>query len=428
MNTSTMNILFVSPYPPSRIRSRGYGFLQELRHKHNVTVLAQVGSEQELRDAEVLERQGYEIISVRESRWLSLMHSSMALLSPYPLQAAYARSSQLLHKARQLVARRHFDIVHVEHLRGMASMEVLANECSIVWDAVDCISRLWEKVRDAHVDFKTTVIASLEQERTKLYEKRLLEKVSHVLAISERDRQALAILGGQYTNDVMASACIDVVPNGVDLDYFTPALEVYKPYSLVFSGKMSYHANIAAAQHLYQDIMPLIWKELPMATLTIVGSKPPKSIQAWQSDARISVTGYVDDIRPYIQRAHVMISPLVYSVGMQNKVVEAMALGTPTVISDQSAAALAVRSGYDTLVATSARSFAEKAVDLMTDTTLREAISVRGRRYVEKQHDWRCITDRLVDIYRSVLARNVHVDLVPFEKKVSALFKESVVR
>src|SRR5262249_2123310 len=150
--------------------------------------------------------------------------------------------------------------VHVEHLRGMASMEALATECSIVWDAVDCISRLWEKVRNANVDLKTSMLASLEQQRTRLYEKRLLEKVSHVLAISEGDRQALTILSGQYTSDVRASACIDVVPNGVDLDYFTPTQEVYKPYSLVFSGKMSYHANIAAAQHLYQDIMPLIWK------------------------------------------------------------------------------------------------------------------------------------------------------------------------
>jgi glycosyltransferase involved in cell wall biosynthesis len=228
-----------------------------------------------------------------------------------------------------------------------------------------------------------------------------------VLAISEGDRQALAILGRRYTNDVTPSACIDVVPNGVDLDYFTPTLESYQPYSMVFSGKMSYHANSAAVHYLCEQIMPLIWKELPKVTLTIVGSKPPKSVQALQSDARISVTGYVDDIRPYIRCAHVMISPLVYSVGMQNKVVEAMALGTPTVISDQSAAALSVRSGYDTLVATNARSFAEKALDLMTNSSLREAISVQGRRYVEKQHDWRHITDRLVDIYLSVIKRSM---------------------
>ncbi len=389
-----------------------------------MVILAQVGSEQELKDAEVLECQGYEIISVRESRWRSMLHSGMALLSTYPLQAAYAHSSRLVDKARHLLASRHFDIVHVEHLRGMASMEALAAECSIVWDAVDCISQLWQKARDAKPDLKTTVIGLLEQRRTQLYERRLLEKVAHVLAISESDRQALAILRGRYTSDVTASARIDVVPNGVDLDYFTPTMEGYRPYSLVFSGKMSYHANIAAAHYLYRQIMPLIWQELPMVTLTIVGSKPPKSIQALQADARVSVTGYVDDIRPYIRRAHAMISPLVYSVGMQNKVVEAMALGTPTVISDQSAAALAVRSGYDTLVALDPQSFAEKAIDLLTNAALREAISVQGRKYVEERHDWRRITDRLVDIYRSVIVRTARTDLVPLQTEVSTPFKE----
>src|SRR5690348_6438910 len=123
MNATNMNILFIFPYPPSRIRSRGYAFIQHLRQKHNVTILAQVGSEQELRDADVLVREGYEIICVRDSRWRSLMQCGIALLSTYPLQAAYAHSSELLDKARQLVASRHFDIVHVEHLRGMASVE-----------------------------------------------------------------------------------------------------------------------------------------------------------------------------------------------------------------------------------------------------------------------------------------------------------------
>jgi glycosyltransferase involved in cell wall biosynthesis len=388
-----------------------------------VTILAQVGSEQELRDVEVLERQGYEILSVHESRWRSVLRCGMTLLSTCPLQAGYARSSQLLDKARQLVASRHFDIVHVEHLRGMASMEMLAAECPVVWDAVDCISQLWERAREANVDLKTSMIASLEQKRTQLYEKRLLEKVSHVLTISENDRQALEALRNHRTHDVIASACIDVVPNGVDLEYFTPTMEVYQPYNLVFSGKMSYHANIAAVHYLCQHIMPLIWRELPMATLTIVGSKPPQSVQALQSDRRISVTGYVDDVRPYIRRAHVMISPLVYSVGMQNKVVEAMALGTPTVISEKSAAALYVCSGYDTLIATDAQSFAEKAVDLLMNVSLREAVSRRGRRYVEVHHDWKYIVDRLVSIYRRLMTSNVHADLVPFGTRVSPLLK-----
>jgi len=180
-------------------------------------------------------------------------------------------------------------------------------------------------------------------------------------------------------------------------------MEAHQPYNQVFFGKMSYHANIAAVHHLYQNIMPLVWKEFPIATVTIVGSQPPKSVLALQSDHRIRVTGYVDDLRPYVRRAHIMISPLVYSVGMQSKILEAMALGTPTVIAQRSASVLAVRSGYHTLVATDAQSFAQQAIRLMSDATLRASIALQGRKYVEQNHNWSHIVDHLVDIYRSVL-------------------------
>ena len=135
-------------------------------------------------------------------------------------------------------------------------------------------------------------------------------------------------------------AGISVIPNGVDLEYFRPLQLERQRFNLVFSGKMSYHANVATALYLYHQIMPLIWQHRPEATLTIVGSKPPKTIQALGNDPRVEVTGYVEDMRPYVGRAEVMLSPMVYSVGIQNKVLEAMALGTPVVAAAQAAAAL----------------------------------------------------------------------------------------
>lgn len=357
-----MNILCVFPYPPSKIRVRAYNFIKYLRRQHTVTVLVQVRSEQELQDAADLRREEYDLHILREVHWRSTLQSGLALLGQRPLQAAYAYSPQLIACARQLLKERHFDIVHVEHLRGMASMEELVDECVIVWDAVDCISRLWERAKAARTNWKTRLLASLECERTRVYERSLLSKVAHVLSITENDRDAMYALCRQYTNNVKTSAAIDVLSSGVDLDYFSPLQERYQPYNLVFSGRMSYHSNSAAALYLYHQIMPLIWKEIPEATLTIVGSNPPKSLQMLQADRRIRVTGYVEDMRPYVGKGHVMICPLVYSAGMQNKVLEAMALGVPTVISEQAASALAVRWGYDTLVATSPQSFALKTI------------------------------------------------------------------
>jgi len=226
---------------------------------------------------------------------------------------------------------------------------------------------------------------------------------------SERDRQAMIELRRMWEHDLASSdevlgAGISVLPNGVDLQYFSPMQVTRRPQNVVFSGKMSYHANVATALYLHQQIMPLIWQQRPEATLTIVGSKPPKAVQALASDPRIEVTGYVDDLRPYISRAEVMVSPMVYSVGIQNKVLEAMALGTPVVVSAQAATSLGTVANRDLLVAESAQEFASATLHLMDDADLRCTFSQRGREYVEQQHDWQKVTQRLTHVYEQAIA------------------------
>ena len=137
-----MRILFVTPYPPSRIRVRSYGFLTQLQRKHEITIATQIASEQELIDVEALRTQGFEVVAVEESKRQAALRSGIALLSSLPLQVAYARSQRFTQSVQRLCAQRPFDVVHVEHLRGMASMEPIAQASPLVWDAVDCISLL----------------------------------------------------------------------------------------------------------------------------------------------------------------------------------------------------------------------------------------------------------------------------------------------
>jgi sugar transferase (PEP-CTERM/EpsH1 system associated) len=402
-----MRILFVTPYPPSRIRVRGYGFLNELQCKHEVTVLTQCASEQERADAEVLRIQGFHVVIVQESKRYSALRSGRALLSNIPLQVAYARSALFAQAIQDLSAQHTFDVVHVEHLRGIASMEQLLHMQPVVWDAVDCISLLCKHTMVAGPSLKVRMVARLEHERTQRYEARLLSKLRHVVVTSERDRQAMISLYRKHTGDLSSSddaldLDVSVLPNGVDLDYFHPMAQDRRRFNIVFSGKMSYHANVATALYLCQQIMPLIWQEIPEATLTIVGSKPPKALQLLGRDPRIEVTGYVHDMRSYIRRAEVMLSPMVYSVGIQNKVLEAMALGTPTVVATQAAEALKALPGRDLLVAATASEFAKQTICLMHDAELHATLSRCGRRYVEEQHNWGMVTDRLIDLYKRV--------------------------
>ncbi len=403
-----MRILFVTPYPPSRIRVRSHGFLTQLQREHEVTIATQIASEQELADVETLRTQGFEVVSVEESKRQAVLRSGMALLSSLPIQVAYARSRRFTQVVQRLCVQHPFDVIHVEHLRGIASMESVVQALPLVWDAVDCISLLSKQTIVGGPGLPVRAVALLEHKRTQRYENRILHKLPHVLVTSERDRQAMIELCRTQTGyvtggDENAGAGIRVLPNGVDLAYFHPLNQERRPFNVVFSGKMSYHANVATALYLYRQIMPLIWQQQPMATLTIVGSKPPRSIQQLARDPRVEVTGYVKDLRSYVGRAQVMLSPMVYSVGIQNKVLEAMALGTPVVVAAQAAAALGTRPGRDLLVAHSANEFAELTLRLMHDTALHATLSQCGRTYVEQQHDWHAITDRLVDVYQHAI-------------------------
>ncbi len=113
---------------------------------------------------------------------------------------------------------------------------------------------------------------------------------------------------------------IHVVPNGVDLDYFSPLATPREGNVVVFSGRMSFHANVAAASILTREIMPLVWERRPDVRLVLAGSSPPRSVRRLACDRRVNVTGYVADLRPYIGGATVAVSPTPYAVGMQNKV------------------------------------------------------------------------------------------------------------
>lgn len=412
-----MRILFVSPYPPSRIRVRGYGLLAQLAAKHEVTIAAQCSSQQERADAQALRGQGFEVVVVDESKQQATMRSGLAALSALPLQVAYARSARFTRAVQQLCAQQAFDVVHVEHLRGIASMGPLFETQPLVWDAVDCISLLSKHTMSAGPSASVRAVARFEHKRTARYEAGMLEVLSHVVVTSERDRQAMIDLRRLHgradltSSDEELGAGIRVLPNGVDLDYFRPLTQDRQPGNLVFSGKMSYHANIATALYLREQIMPLIWRQRPATTLTIVGSKPPKVIQDMASDPRIRVTGYVDDMRGYVGRAQVMLSPMVYSVGIQNKVLEAMALGTPVVVAARAAEALSARPGRDVLTAETAQEFATATLQLLEDAALRETLGQNGRAYVERQHDWNIVTDQLVDVYERAIDAFSHKTL-----------------
>jgi glycosyltransferase involved in cell wall biosynthesis len=172
---------------------------------------------------------------------------------------------------------------------------------------------------------------------------------------------------------------------------------------------MSYHANVSAALHLVQDIMPLVWRHKPSARVWVVGKDPPRAIRRLQAiDDRVEVTGTVPDLRPYLLGAMVAAVPAPYGAGIQNKVLEAMACGTPVVASPRALSSLNVADGRHALVAHCPAAFADAILSLMEDRALRRRLGHDARCYVEAYHDWRAIVKQLEAIYGELCGIRVH--------------------
>jgi glycosyltransferase involved in cell wall biosynthesis len=194
------------------------------------------------------------------------------------------------------------------------------------------------------------------------------------------------------------------VPNGVDLDYFHPAGARSQAETVLFTGKMSYHANEAAALRLGRAIMPRVWRDYPNARLVIAGKDPSPAVQALRQDRRLTVTGFVSDLRPYFWSATVVVAPLVYGTGIQNKVLEAMACGIPVVASPNACDGIGATAGRDLLIGSDEAALAAHVVTLLRNESVRTRVALAGRQYVTKHHHWDEMATRLVGVYTDAQA------------------------
>jgi glycosyltransferase involved in cell wall biosynthesis len=214
---------------------------------------------------------------------------------------------------------------------------------------------------------------------------------------SEREADAFVDLGGPDTRDRMA-----VVPNGVDTEFFRPA-DRRDQRAVVFTGKLSYHANAAAALRLVERIMPLVWARRPETPVVLVGKGPSAQVRALGKDARVNVTGYVDDMRPFFADAVVAVCPLVYGVGIQNKALEALASGVATIVTPAVARALQGTPGEHYLTAEDDQEVADTIGDVLSRPGLRRRLESAGREYVTAHHRWRALATSLVETYQAAM-------------------------
>jgi glycosyltransferase involved in cell wall biosynthesis len=424
-----MKVLFIAPYAPNLIRVRPYQIIRSLLHRgHEITLATLWSNEEEQAQLQALSEMGAQVIAHPLAKWRSLYNTLLALPTPTPLQAVYCWHPGLAESLRLLLQDQAFDVIHVEHLRGAAfglHAQTLPRRkgrpIPVVWDSVDCISHLFEQAAATSRSLFGKVITRLDLARTRRYEGYLVQQFDQVLVTSPTDKKALVQLAGVRHDEPTVQSDsgwrplpIQIVPNGVDLDYFRPNGHEREAATLVYSGKMSYHANVTAALHLVRDIMPKVWAQRPAVNVCIVGKDPTADVQALATTntsptgrGQVVVTGTVPDLPPYLQRGTIAVAPLLYGAGIQNKVLEAMACSAPVIASPKACAALQVQPGHELLVAEDADTFARTILYLLDQPAQRQALGQAARAYVERHHSWNAVAAQLEQIYQNASERTL---------------------
>jgi glycosyltransferase involved in cell wall biosynthesis len=195
---------------------------------------------------------------------------------------------------------------------------------------------------------------------------------------------------------------IFIVPNGVDTSYFHPRTGPPESHTLVFTGAMNYFPNSDGIMYFLREVFPLIQKEVPDARVRVVGGGPPRHLLAMASEA-VEITGFVEDVRPYVDRASICIVPLRMGGGTRLKVLEAMAMEKPVVTTSVGCEGIHVVDRESALIADNPELFAASAVELMRDHDLYRTLVENGGDLVREFYEWSVVGVRLGEAYDSIM-------------------------
>ena len=240
---------------------------------------------------------------------------------------------------------------------------------------------IWRRHYEVAANPLWRAISWLEWRRMEAAERRYLQLADHVLTVSDTDRDTLA--------SFVAPEKMTVIPTGVDVAYFQPMPVEEKPNSVVFIGSMDWLPNEDAILYFVEAIFPLIKQQCPEVSLEVVGRNPSQKLQALaEQEKSMRLTGWVEDIRPFVARAAMCIVPLRIGGGTRLKIFEAMAMGKAVISTTVGAEGLPVESGKDILLADTPNDFAQSVIGLLRDSHLRRRLGTGARSLVQENYSW----------------------------------------
>jgi glycosyltransferase involved in cell wall biosynthesis len=388
-----MKILVIStwfPYPLSQgSKIRAYNIIKALSRQHEVYLISFVDTPVQPGAVDHMKQFCHWIELVDQNPfYIPRLHRLIGWFSLLPSSIASGYSKQMSTKVRELVST--WEPNTVLALTFVTAQYAI--ETKNVTRVIDIDNYLTPFLHEEYLNSSGT-LQSLRRwvawKKFARYEKRLFRQFDRSLVVSSKDYQAI-----QFTHNLKQNQVI-VIPNGVDTENSTLSESEPVKNTLIYNGSLSYKPNHDAMQYFLKLIFPLIRSQVPDALLWITGKADPDSIQSLPFDEHVTITGFLDDVRPLVARSWVCVVPLRQGAGTRIKVLEAMALGTPVVSTTKGIEGIDVIPGKHVLIADQPEVFARQTIRLLQDSSLREMIAIEARQLVREKYSWSVIGDDL---------------------------------
>lgn len=412
------NILYLVhrlPYPPNKgDKVRSYHLLKHLAAHHKVFLGTFVDDPQDQAFVASVRAMCEELHVSSLDPKLAKIRSLVALFDGRPLTLAYYADKAMCEWVDRTCAERRFDaIVVFSSAMGQYAERVSATQdCPMLVDFVDVDSTKWAQYASNH-RWPFSWVYSREGSRLLGYERRLAARATKSFFVTDNEVALFNRLAPESVDSVLA------VGNGVDPQFFSADDARPNPFAanecaVVFTGAMDYWPNIDAAIWFATDMLPQLRQWDARIRLYVVGRSPTPAVLALASDG-VVVTGTVVDVRPFLQYAAVVVAPMRVARGVQNKVLEAMAMARPVIAAAGCVDAIAARSGEELIAAQSVQEYVEEVKRMVTSAEVANRIGAAGRACVVKRFSWDAHLSR-IDRYlpaESDAANSLRQDHVP---------------
>lgn len=391
-----MKILFLAnrvPYPPFRgDKLKIFNLAKRLCQQHEVHLLTFAQQEEDWQYKEELEKIFTSVQFVSLPKWKSWINSFFGLFGNEPLQVHYFRSAAMHRALGDLLKTQSFDVIHVQHLR-MAQYALPLQQIPCVLDLPDAFSLYWRRKQANSKNPFLKYFEQIEQKRVYHYERKLAA-FPLSLVCSAEDKL--------YLEEEHHLPNISLLPNGVDTSVFYPSAHDYSHnHTLLFTGNMDYGPNVDAVQFFAKEIFPQILGKFPNTKFVIAGQRPVSKVLALASE-NVVVTGFVHNFAMEYNKASVVIAPLRFGAGTQNKVLEAMAMAVPVVCSNIGFKGLGIESGEGAIMQTDPQLFADTVIRLLSDPAMRQSVGEKGAQVIQRRFSWDMIAQQLAQYLSQV--------------------------